>query len=138
MADVWTPRLRDCQGAINSPGYAGLLQARLLELALGQDGKVAIEALKLLVGSGGGDVRGVDQVLAALPPEQLAEAYERAERFIFDLAGDSSADGGRAGGAGVGAAAVSVLRFTNDARIRAGGASSGDHGGVADGGGGDT
>ncbi len=137
MADVWTPRLRDCQGAINSPGYAGLLQARLLELALGQDGKVAIEALKLLVGAGGGEARGVDPVLAGLPPEQLAEAYERAERFIFDLAGDSSADGAGARGAGVGASVLTALRFTDDAGLSGGGAPSVDHGGVADGGGGE-
>lgn len=135
MGEVWTPRLRECQAACQSPGYGALLQARLLELALGQDGKVAIEALKLLVGTSSVQGSGTDPVLAGLGVEQLEAAYERAERFIFGVGGDSSAGGEGTSEARARQALVSALRFTDNAGISGGGASLTDHGRVADGGG---
>lgn len=136
MGEVWTPRLRECDAAVKSAGYAALLQARLVELALGQDGKVAIEALKILVGAVGSDVHAPDPVLSVLPPEQLEAAYERAERFIFGVGGSGGEGGSGESGAGTSAEVFSALRFTDHAELPGGSASPADHASASDGGGG--
>src|SRR3990172_330804 len=127
---IWNPGLENCHKAVMSSRFGALLSARLLQL--GADGKVAIEALKLLVTGSSGAVSAGDSELAIYPVEVLVEAYERADSYIKEFA--SGPDGAAALGASAGPGVISALRPTDHAAVPGGAPSSVNHGGAATGG----
>ena len=132
---VWTPRLKAMRAAVQSPQFGLLILSRLLELALNDDGRTAIEALKLLSNRASDSQTDLDPELMALDVEELEAVMSRAANYILSEAGGES--GASQGLAGVGAEVLSVLRFTDYAELPAGVSPSPDHGGVATGGSGD-
>lgn len=107
---------------------------RLLELALSNDDRVAVEALKLLVPMAGEGAGGIDPVLDALPTAHMEEVLERAEQFIRQPGGESSSSPREA----VPRAEVfSALRTTDHANVSGSEAPSHYYGRAGDAGSGD-
>lgn len=133
---IWTPRREMMRAAVRSPVFGLIVLSRLLELALSDDGKVAIEALKLLLGRAPDSGADLDSELLGLPVEQLQEAMDRAKAFILgagtDRAGDHSA-----GAASAGAEVLRTLRKSDYAKLPGSSPSPADNGGAATGGVGD-
>lgn len=131
---LWTPRLELCKQAIDAGLLSVLVRARLLELALGSDGKIAVEACKLLVGGVSGGESVVAPELANLPLEILQDANERAVNYLLSLAGANSTGDSEQSSSAPGSSVLAALRPTNYAIVPNSEASSSDNGSVGTGG----
>ncbi len=93
-----------------------LLQVLLLELAL-TDGKVAIEALKLLIPLAGESSEEIDPNLEALSLDEMEDAIGRALEYINSVTGDSGSDGSPYPSEILSAEVLSTLRGTKYADL---------------------